>query len=467
MAGEASSASIFVPPAVAASVLVAAPTPPAGITSFDELSAWADTADIKDRIVAALGGTVSLRDIAFTTEDDWESWLSTVQITEGEGTRPLVLLERARVRALRSGARTALNLVFPTAATQSAAAPSGSTGPATKKIKLSQLVDATAETELVDLDPITLRNMFDHYVQARGEPPSVDVEPTAEQLSAIHQLVGGGAAPYVDFSLFGPHGRRLLKRLSFFQQTFSPITGGWTRQELPGPPSFEAWLKCWRVLECSLLLLQAVRPERLRNYEDKIRGFNAQYGETVWPIIYQADVRCRSEEFERLRRYAEIAQSKIPAGSISAGGPSVSEFDSKLPWDGVFAIAVRHAEFWTREVKDKALLHLAHIAPKESLLSDHTVIELHSAGARSSAQAPPQPSRNHKQKNKRGQRVAEKSAQRSFQQAPVPQANRSSSPCRLFADGKCETPCKYGRVHVSKHPGAPAPGKKAGKGKGK
>ena len=66
----------------------------------------------------------------------------------------------------------------------------------------------------------------------------------------------------------------------------------------------------------SALLLGAIRPERLRNYEDRIQGLHRQYGESAWPIIYQADVRCRSEELDRLRRMAE---SPLQAGPRAAG----------------------------------------------------------------------------------------------------------------------------------------------------
>eukprot|EP00969_Alexandrium_andersonii_P119424 5279961-Alexandrium_andersonii.AAC.1 len=71
------------------------------------------------------------------------------------------------------------------------------------------------------------------------------MEPTPDQLSAVSQLIESGAPPYVDFSLFGPHGRRLLKKLMFTAFTYLQDSGTYQPQELPGPPSFEAWWKCW------------------------------------------------------------------------------------------------------------------------------------------------------------------------------------------------------------------------------
>eukprot|EP00969_Alexandrium_andersonii_P106484 4698026-Alexandrium_andersonii.AAC.1 len=71
--------------------------------------------------------------------------------------------------------------------------------------------------------------MFEKFKAARGEYPHRDMEPTPDHLSAVSQLIESGAPPYVDFSLFGPHGRRLLKKLMF--AAFTCLQ----RQELPGP----------------------------------------------------------------------------------------------------------------------------------------------------------------------------------------------------------------------------------------
>ncbi|MFM7981646.1 MAG: hypothetical protein ACKPKO_20245, partial [Candidatus Fonsibacter sp.] len=66
---------------------------------------------------------------------------------------------------------------------------------------------------------------YSNYALTRRDLPHQDIEPTDEQLSAIHQLVTAGDAPYVDFSIFGRHGRRMLKRLTFASRTLDPSTG--------------------------------------------------------------------------------------------------------------------------------------------------------------------------------------------------------------------------------------------------
>eukprot|EP00974_Lingulodinium_polyedra_P094594 9168186-Lingulodinium_polyedra.AAC.1 len=87
--------------------------------------------------------------------------------------------------------------------------------------------------------------MFEDYSAIRGGLPSTDVEPSSEQLAAVKQLLDSGSPPYVDFSVFGPHGRRMVRRFMFVAYAYQPATGEWERQEFPGPADFQAWWKSW------------------------------------------------------------------------------------------------------------------------------------------------------------------------------------------------------------------------------
>ena len=109
--------------------------------------------------------------------------------------------------------------------------------------------------------------------------------------------------------------------------------GSWQKRELPGPPSHDHWWAAFRVFRVALLLLKAVPPELLDNYVDMVKRFSKTYGSSAWFIICQAEVRMRSEHFERLRRIAERTHDLL----TSAG--QVSEFDPKAPWAMVFAMA--------------------------------------------------------------------------------------------------------------------------------
>eukprot|EP00974_Lingulodinium_polyedra_P089267 8656269-Lingulodinium_polyedra.AAC.1 len=64
------------------------------------------------------------------------------------------------------------------------------------------------------------------------------------------------------------------------------------------------------VLRTTLLLLRAVSPEPLDLYGEWIRKLTETYGTSCWWIIYRADVRMRSEEFERIRRRLQLSASR-------------------------------------------------------------------------------------------------------------------------------------------------------------
>ena len=117
------------------------------------------------------------------------------------------------------------------------------------------------------LPPLLIPEAYARYATSRGDLPHQDIEPSDEQLSAIHQVVTAGDPPYVDYSIFGPHGRRMMKRLTFVSQTLDFASGEWKRQELLGPPDFNAWWRCWRVFRTALLRLEISPPDHWTSTE--------------------------------------------------------------------------------------------------------------------------------------------------------------------------------------------------------
>eukprot|EP00969_Alexandrium_andersonii_P126589 5595331-Alexandrium_andersonii.AAC.2 len=124
-----------------------------------------------------------------------------------------------------------------------------------KKARLSTIVDGTAEAEVNLLSPERVADMLERFRQHFGDYLSEETEPTCEQLSAVDQLLRSGSLPRVDFSLFGPRGKRAEWKLSHVAFSFNVASGTWARQELPGPPDVEAWVKCWNVFKTAMLLL--------------------------------------------------------------------------------------------------------------------------------------------------------------------------------------------------------------------
>eukprot|EP00973_Karenia_brevis_P094717 12423803-Karenia_brevis.AAC.1 len=195
--------------------------------------------------------------------------------------------------------------------------------------------------------------------------PSEEVEPTVEQISAVAQVVGADLVPYADFALFGPHGRRLLQKLMYVVWTFNP-DGSWHRRELPGPPTFDHWWASYRVLKITYLLLDVAPSEILDNYGEMVRGFNSLYGQAAWFIIYTADVRMRSEQFERLRRQAE----RNHALAMAMG--QKSPFDPAKPWYETFKLAIGDKDWWDENLHRPAMLYLTRVRSAADVVDDRT-----------------------------------------------------------------------------------------------
>ena len=142
--------------------------------------------------------------------------------------------------------------------------------------------------------------------------------------------------------------------------------GSWQRKELPGPHSFEFWWASFRVYRAIFLLLDAAPPEVLDNYGEMLRGFSTLYGAEAWFLIYNADVRMRSEQFERLRRKAERDHAEATALGGSSG------FKPDKPWFTVFALAAGDKEWWNDNLHRPVMLFLTRITSARTALGDGT-----------------------------------------------------------------------------------------------
>ena len=127
---------------------------------------------------------------------------------------------------------------------------------------------------------------------------------TVEQLTAVKTLVEADLVPYVDFAVWGPHGGRMMRKLKLNGNTFSS-DGTLLPIEVSGPPSYDHWLASYLCLRTALISWKVIDLGRVDAYSRLIGRYVARYGQSSWFQIYQADVRCRSEHMERIRRRGE------------------------------------------------------------------------------------------------------------------------------------------------------------------
>eukprot|EP00971_Amphidinium_carterae_P348659 6490615-Amphidinium_carterae.1 len=385
-------------------------------------------------LVKVTGEFNTAAEVANLTEDEWNGAIAAIKL--GDKLDSPSIAQKARYRNLLKLAveSTTKKEVKVTA----------------RKCKLSSVLDQTCDAEVVRLDAETISNLYHAYEVNRGGVPHSDHDPSVDQLSAYHQALGDGSLPYADFAVFGPHGDRLARKLRFANYTMNPVDGVWTRTELPGPPDFQTWWKCFRTYKTLLLLLDLVDIEPIDNYGEKVRDLHDTFGPPCWFIIYQADSRMRSEQFERIRRRLDSDYNKV---TQAGGSTKLIDFDPKKPWNGVLREAASDTEFWTVEVKDKAYFFLTAVRTSQAVREDGTAqpalkaVNLSStpAGSPGSSAAPPVWAPEPPAKRQKSNRVRD--GARTGADGLFTHNRAGNEVCKNFNEGVCSLPCPGGRVH--------------------
>ena len=357
------------------------------ITSVEAAFKWLNTGEpARKAFFGEIGGgsVPALRDVVYVKADNWDKAINNIMVEVPEKPpRPPNAVEFGHFDMLRRIARLRCGLTAKEASpttvvahgahpgqlavvAQPAAAATMSTEP---EIMLSVVLDPSLSSRLVRIPQADFRALFAKYIKVRGAEPSDAIEPTLEQVSAVHQVITNDFVPYADFAIWSPHGKRMVGKLSYCAYTFQP-DGTWHRRELPGPPSWDHWWASFRVLRTAYLLLEVAAPEILDHYGELIREFATTYGPRAWFIVYTADIRMRSEHFERIRRREERKHE----AAVAAGTPST--FDVAKPWKAVFAAALTEDNWWQDNLHRPALLFLTNIRTAAESVADGTIQDL-------------------------------------------------------------------------------------------
>ena len=163
------------------------------------------------------------------------------------------------------------------------------------------------------------------YTARMGDPPVEDVEPIIEQFTGIVHLLHLGAPPYADFSTWGPYGVRNKKRLKLGGIHIAG-DGTFEKCEQFGPKTYECWARAYRVLHTCLVMHDTVLPSQFGQYMSLTKSFHDDFGPRCWPTIYQADVRCRQERMQTVRRKIVMLRNENAATAAAQG------FDPATPW---------------------------------------------------------------------------------------------------------------------------------------
>ena len=131
------------------------------------------------------------------------------------------------------------------------------------------------------------------YRSKEGVFPPYGEAATIEQASAFRTVVQKLNQISVDFAILVPNGDRALARRHFTSRQ-RDTHGNWTYVEVYGPPTYGEWVECYMVFNTLAIQDDVICGGNLRQYNAKIAEYVNRCPD-AWGVVYQADVRTRSE----------------------------------------------------------------------------------------------------------------------------------------------------------------------------
>ena len=237
-----------------------------------------------------------------------------------------------------------------------------------KVMKMANVLDQCDDSEAVPPDGAEVQKWTQRYVTLMGSYPDEDEEPTDLQLGALNRRVNElGQAPFVDFSVWQPYGRRTQKALKF--RAFHPVgDGSYVMRELPGPQNMMQWTTSWRVFRTACLRLDIVSLSALQVYERNMERLVLHWP-NVWGLIVQADDKARGERLEKVRRQILADKQK--------GKSTPDDWTESKPWSACFRMVAQDERYWNEQVVLPATSWLANggkgapKAPAETIAMNH------------------------------------------------------------------------------------------------
>jgi len=186
-----------------------------GFANLEDIALWCEVSEASLLLFEASFGalrTVGYRGIGAAPEVEYNAQVDTIRLVDGAvisflAKHSLRLL--GRVCRLATGTDLTRAQVVAAAALVAAAAPAAPAAlppaPPVGRIGMTKLCDVVDQTNADEVPTVTdavhLAAVV-RYSDRMGSEPVEDVEPSLEQYTSIVHLLGLGAPPYVDFSIW-------------------------------------------------------------------------------------------------------------------------------------------------------------------------------------------------------------------------------------------------------------------------
>ena len=231
--------------------------------------------------------------LACVSDEDFKEAAGAVKLHD----QPLSGIQKGQVmffvKLLRQAVDRSLAVAVPTPVALVAPSP-----PEGEKRKISEVLDQIDEASFSPLPPEKVAQMREFHRSVTGGDPPDHERPSAEQLGALSHRLGAGKAPFADFAVFGPYGRRQTKLLRFTAQVF--VSGELVTRQLRGPGSYQGWRASWGVFRAAMIMLNCASPSTLDRYARGIEELVLLHPQ-AWGIISMADETMRAERWDILK----------------------------------------------------------------------------------------------------------------------------------------------------------------------
>ena len=189
----------------------------ANFHTIQSITTWAGVKpEMRAALLAVMGADITEvpKSVALTTDKEWDALLAEVRIGDNEDKRPLSFLAKMNLRLFMRTARVVAGIDEDSSRISSAPmAAEDRCSVKEEPVKLSQVLDQSWDDMAPALSSEAVKALYEAYKKIFERLPPPAKECTVDQLSAVPFRLKSGVPPYADFSVFGPYGSRLNRRL--------------------------------------------------------------------------------------------------------------------------------------------------------------------------------------------------------------------------------------------------------------